>query len=68
MEDLFKKIDKSLEELGKNIDELEIYVNELADSLESETNKYNNLLKDLEDNYKPINPYEMFGVNEGDFH
>ena len=35
------------------------------DSLEE---KIEDMEQDIRDNYKPISPYEMYGVNERDFH
>lgn len=52
------------------------YVYEIIDNLCSEVDRLKEQIEDIEEkherdireNYKPISPYEFYGVNEGIFH
>ena len=67
--------------MNKLIDELEVLlkqVNEKANDIMSEAEdlkselealqeKYDDLEQDIQENYKPIDKYKFYGVNERDF-
>lgn len=50
----------SVEELIATIEDLDV-------ELDREREKYKDLEQNLQDNYKPIGPYQMYGINEKDF-
>ena len=51
----------SIEDLMEMIDELYREYSRLEEKLESE-------IQNREDNYEPISPYKLYGINERDFH
>lgn len=42
-------------------------IQDLICELDNEIEKYEELKKDLEDNYKPISHWEEYGISESDF-
>ena len=50
------------------IDDLLAVIEDLDSELENAKMDYEELENNLHDNYKPIGPYEMYGINERDFH
>ena len=50
------------------IDDLLAVIEDLDSELENAKMDYEELENNLHDNYKPISPYEMYAVNERDFH
>ena len=50
-----------LEKLIAVIEDLEYEVHRLEEKIEDRE-------KDIEDNYEPVSPYKMYGINESDFH
>lgn len=57
----FKEDLVSIDDLIRTIEDLD---NEI-DSIKEEYEDYKQMIKD---NYEPISPYKMYGVNENDFH
>ena len=51
----------TLEEILNDYEDALFEINELEEQIKM-------LEKDIEDNYKPISPYEMYGISERDFH
>lgn len=69
VEELNKWVAKYFE--GKDIitiDDLLGVIEDLDSELEQEKEKYEELENRLHDNYEPISPYKMYGINERDFH
>lgn len=50
------------------IEEILSVIEELDSELENEKIKYEELESNLHENYKPISSYEMYAINERDFH
>ena len=49
------------------IDDLISVIEELDSELDYQREKYYELENNLENNYKPISPYRLYGINEKDF-
>lgn len=50
------------------IEEILGVIEELDSELETKKREYKELENNLHENYKPISSYDMYGVNERDFH
>ena len=50
------------------IDDLLGVIEDLDGELDEQKEKYEELENKLHDNYEPISPYRMYGINERDFH
>lgn len=50
------------------ISDLICIVEELLGKCESLEEDLENEIQDKRDNYKPLSPYEMYGISESDFH
>lgn len=51
----------TLEEILNDYEDALFEINELEEQIKM-------LEQDIEDNYKPLSPYEMYGISERDFH
>lgn len=65
--------EKTLERIGINkdiisVEELLGVIEDLYFEKEHLEEELQDLKQDIEDNYKPISPYEMYGISERDFH
>lgn len=79
-EDLYKKIekitctdyegwlDKEKEQVLVGSDGIIGMLEDLLCEIDYLKERYNDLEKDVQDNYKPISPYEMYGISERDFY
>lgn len=43
-------------------------IEDLDSELENKKIEYEELENNLHENYKPISPYQLYGINEKDFH
>lgn len=50
------------------VEDLIATIEDLDSELEEQKEKYEELENKLNDNYEPISPYKMYGINERDFH
>ena len=58
---------KDYQELLTKLDELSRTLEEVETEYSILLGKYDELVEDLENNYKPINKYDFYGVNEREF-
>ncbi len=49
------------------VDDLLAVIEELDAELENEKEKCEELENNMRDNYRPVSPYTMYGINEKDF-
>lgn len=69
VEELNKCVAKYFE--GKDIitiDNLIAIIEELDSELKYQEERYEELENNLHNNYEPISPYRLYGINERDFH
>ena len=65
--------EETLERMGikkdiLSIEDLLVVLEELYADKERIEEEYEDFKRQVEDNYKPISPYEMYGVSERDFY
>lgn len=51
-----------------SVEDLVVIIEELLSECESLEEELDSMEQNIRDNYKPISPYEMYGVSERDFH
>ena len=51
-----------------SVEDLVVIIEELGCECESLEEKIDDMEQDIRDNYKPVSPYEMYGVSERDFY
>lgn len=75
MSDIYLKKEDIDEWVGKfftkdliSIDDLIVCIEDLDSEVETLKEHIEELENDIRENYKPISPYDYYGVNEDDFH
>lgn len=68
MNDLIKELDVLLEQANEKVQLIEQQAEEINARLDKVQEQYDNYREYVQQNYKEISPYQLFGINEGDFH
>ena len=58
---LLKQVNEKANEIISKMEDMQVDYDMLQE-------KYDDLEENLQENYKPISPYEMYEVSESDFH
>lgn len=51
-----------------SVDDLIRVIEDLDNEIDRVKEEFDDYKQMVEDNYRPINPYTMYGINESDFH
>lgn len=67
MNKLINDLEVLLKQVNEKANEIMSEAEELNNELDLLQKKYNDLENNLQDNYRPIDKYKLYEINEGDF-